>query len=111
MAFYNRQVKFPIKPQVTFNKIKLEYTTKVKCLGMHITKSLKWNLQIQILANKLIKVSFMIKSLKGILSPYMIRTIYFTKFQALLRFGILFWGGIGSDLSKRIFRIQKRVIR
>jgi len=30
------------------------------------------------------KVSFMIKSLKGILSPYMIRNIYFTKFQALL---------------------------
>jgi hypothetical protein len=27
MAFYNRQVKVPIKPQVTFNKIKLEYTT------------------------------------------------------------------------------------
>ena len=40
----------------------------------------------------------MIKSLKGILSPYMIRNIYFTKFQALLRFGILFWGGeeVGS---------------
>jgi hypothetical protein len=41
----------------------------------------------------------------------MIRNIYFTKFQALLRFGILFWGGIGSELSKRIFRIEKRVIR
>ena len=66
---------------------------------------------IQILANKLSKVSFMIKSLKGILSPYMIRNIYFTKFQALLRFGILFWGGRGRELNKRIFRIQKRVIR
>ena len=60
--------------------------------------TLKWNTHIQILANKLSKVSFMIKSLKGILSPYMIRNIYFTKFQALLRFGILFWGGeeVGS---------------
>jgi len=39
------------------------------------------------------KVSFMIKTLKEFLSPYMIRHIYFTKFQAILRFGILFWGG------------------
>jgi len=53
----------------------------------------------------------MIKSLKGILSPYMIQNIYSTKFQALLWFGILFWGGRGRELSKRIFRIQKRVIR
>ena len=30
MSFHNRQVKFPIKPQVTLNKINLEYTTEVK---------------------------------------------------------------------------------
>ena len=55
----------------------------------------------------------MIESSEGILSPCMIQNIYFTKFQALLRFGILFWGGggIGGELSIRIFRIQKRVIR
>jgi hypothetical protein len=53
----------------------------------------------------------MIKSSKEILSPCMIRNIYFTKFQTLLRSGILFWGGIGGELSIRIFRIQKRVIR
>jgi hypothetical protein len=57
----------------------------------------------------------MIKSSKGILSPYMMRNTYFTKFQALLRFGILFFfgggGGIGGELSIRKFRIQKRVIR
>jgi len=41
----------------------------------------------------------------------LIRNIYFTKFHSLFRFGILFWGGAGSDLTTRIFRIQKRVIR
>ena len=46
----------------------------------------------------------MIKSTKGILSPYMIQNVYFTKFQALLWFGILFWG----ELNIRIFRIQKK---
>jgi hypothetical protein len=63
------------------------------------------------IASKLSKVSFMIKSSKGILSRYMILNVYFTKFQALLRFGILFWEGMGGELNIRIFRIQKRAIR
>jgi len=43
--------------------------------------------------SKQFKVSFMIKSSKEILSPYIIINIYFTKFQALLQSGILFFGG------------------
>ena len=94
MSFHNRQSKFLVKPQVSCNKLKLEYTAESKFLSIYITETLKWNSHVQSLANKLSKVSFMIKSSKGILSPYMIRNVYFTKFQALLRFGILFWGGV-----------------
>jgi hypothetical protein len=82
----------------------------MKFLGIYIMETLKWISHVQSLAHKLSKVSFMIKSSKGILSPYMIRNVYFTKFKALLRFGIIFWGeggGIWGELSIRIFRIQK----
>ena len=53
----------------------------------------------------------MIKSLRETLSRYMIRNIYFTKFQSLLRFGILFCGGMGGEVNVRILRIQERVVR
>jgi len=89
----------------------VEYTTEIKFLGIQITDTLKWHSHIQSLAGKLCKVAFMIKSLKEILSPNLIRNIYFSKFHSLLRFGILFWGGSGSELITRILRIQKRVIR
>jgi hypothetical protein len=79
---------------VTFNKMNLDYTAETKFLGIRITETLKWNTHVRSLASKLSKVSFMIKSLKEILSPNMIQNIYFTKFQSLLWFGILFWGGI-----------------
>jgi len=72
----------------------LDYTAETKFLGIHITETLKWNSHVQSLTSKLSKVSFMIKSLKEILSPNMIRNIYITKFQSLIRFGILFWRGI-----------------
>ena len=52
----------------------------------------------------------MIKSLKEVLSPNLIRNIYFTKFQSLLRFGVLFWGAAGGGLTARILRIDKQVI-
>ena len=83
----------------------------MKFLGIDLTETLKWNSHEQSLANKLSKVSFMMKSSKGILSPYMIRNVYFTKFLALQQFEILFWGGIGGKLNTRIFRIHKRVNR
>jgi hypothetical protein len=44
-------------------------------------------------------------------SGYIIRDIYFSKFQSLLRFGMLFWGGLGGIMSTKLFRLQKRVIR
>jgi hypothetical protein len=74
-------------------------------------ETLKWNSHIQSSTSKLSKVSCMIKSAKEILSPNMIQNIYFTKFQSLLRFGILLWGGLGGELNMRIVRIQKRAVR
>jgi hypothetical protein len=53
----------------------------------------------------------MIQSLKESLSLYLIQNIYFAKFHSLLRFGILCWRVSGCELTSRIFRIQKRVIR
>jgi len=47
ISFHNRQSKFPIKPQVRFNKLNLEYTGETKFLGIHITEILKWNSHVQ----------------------------------------------------------------
>ena len=81
-------------------------------LRIYIMETLNWNIHLQSLAHKLSKVSFMIKTLKETLSPYMIIHIYFTKFHAILRSGTLLSGrGIKGDLSIRVFKIQKRVVR
>ena len=54
---------FPGRPQLTFNKMNLIYTAETKYLGVYITELLKWSTHVQLLADKLSKVSFMIKSL------------------------------------------------
>jgi hypothetical protein len=47
MSFHNRQTSFLVKPQVTFNKMNLEYTAETKFLGIHINETLKWNSHVQ----------------------------------------------------------------
>ena len=110
MSFHNRQTSFLVKPQVTFNKMNLDSTAETKFLGIHITETLKWNSHVWSLASKLSKVSFMIRSLREILSPNMIRNILqnFNHFYGLVYYS---GGGLGGELNTRILRIQKRAIR
>jgi hypothetical protein len=63
MSFHNEQPHFLAKPLVTFNNRTVVYTLETKFLGIRIKDSLKWHSHIQSLANKLSKVTFMIKSL------------------------------------------------
>ena len=47
MSFHNRQSKFLIKPQVSYNKLNLVYAAEMKFLGIHIMETLKWNSHVQ----------------------------------------------------------------
>jgi hypothetical protein len=96
MSFYNKHKEHMVKPKVTINKMNLNYTTETKFLGIHIIESLKWNSHVKVLASKLSKVSFMIKSLRETLSTYMIQNLYFTKFQSLLCLAYCYGGGSGG---------------
>jgi hypothetical protein len=46
-----------------------------------------------VLCSKLNKLSYIVSSLRGNLSLFMLRSIYFTKFKSFIRYGIILWGG------------------
>ena len=96
--FHNKQTHVLVKSLVTFNNMSVDYTAEIKFPGIQISDTLKWHSHVQLLAGKLCKVTFVIKSLKGVLSPNLIRNISFTKFHSLLQFGILLWVGAGAEL-------------
>ena len=39
--------------------------------------------------------------------PFIIHNIYFSNFQLLLQFGILFWRGKDDDSNKKTFKYKK----
>jgi hypothetical protein len=51
----------------------------------------------------------MIKSLKDVTSPHIIRSTYFAYIPAHMRYGLIFWGG--DTKSESVFKLQKRKIR
>jgi hypothetical protein len=78
----------------------------LKFLGIHITDNLNWSTRIQYLCQKVNKVLCLIKSLCDSVSKPILRNMYFTKFESILRYGIIFWGGVND--SNAIFIIQKK---
>jgi hypothetical protein len=69
---------------------------------------MKWDAHAKSLSSKLSKICYIIRSLKDVTSPHIIRSIYFAYFYAYLRYSVIFWGG-GTE-SERILKLQKRVI-
>ena len=64
------------------------------------------NTHIQFLCSKLNKASYMISSLRGDLSLFMLRNTYFTKFPFFTRYGIILWCGERENV--KVLKIPKK---
>jgi len=62
---------------------------------------MKWNNHIKHLSSKLNTSYYTISSLKNVMSPYVLRTMYFACFHVYLRHGLTLCGG--DPESIRIF--------
>jgi len=101
MSFHTVQNKKPVLPHVIFEGRDIEYNNETKFLGIHINENMKWNSHIKYLSSKLNTSYYMISSLKNVMIPYVLRTIYFACFHAHLRYGVTLWGGDRESI--RIF--------
>ena len=91
--------------KIALKNVEINYTSEVKFLGINISNNLKWNTHIPFQCSKLNYLSYMISSLRSDLSLVMLRNMYFTKFQSLIRYGIILWGG--EKESVIVLKIRK----
>ncbi|PNF39982.1 hypothetical protein B7P43_G15963 [Cryptotermes secundus] len=98
------------KPELYLNNKKITYTANLKFLGIYITENLSWSSHIHHLVQKLNKTIYLIKSLRDLVSLPILRSVYFAKFESLLRYGIIFWGCGQKDIQT-VFKIQKKCLR
>jgi hypothetical protein len=100
-------ILFKNKGKSFIYKMNLIYKAETKLLGVYIMETLKWNIHVKSLANKLSKVSFMIKSLKKIESIYDTKYLFFKIPITFTVWNTLWWRRGGDNLNKTIYRIQK----
>lgn len=81
----------------------------VAFLGLKIDDSLSWENHIHSLCKKLSSICFMLRMIRGKISPNMLKTLYFSHFYSRLSYGIAFWGN-ASEWEK-VFKLQKRAVR
>ena len=89
----------------------IKQTTSVRYLGVEIDQCLRWDKHINMLVNRLRKLVYICREVRGFLSMEAIRTLYFALVQSLMIYGISGWGGASSGLLGSVSVAQKLLIK
>jgi hypothetical protein len=76
-----------------------------KFLGLIIDSTLSWNNHVTEIISKLNKACYVVRTLTFLRSPDVLKMVYFSYFQSIMSYGIIFWGN--SHHSVNIFKIKK----
>jgi len=86
----------------------IEVVVNLKFLGIQIDSQLNWKNHIDQIIPKLSVACYMVRQMYHICSDTL-RSIYFAYFHSIASSGIILWGN--STYSRKIFTLQKRIIR
>jgi hypothetical protein len=89
--------------QISFENKHITNTYNIKFLGLII---LSWKNHTDEPISKLNKVCYAIRAVKPLMSPEVLRMIYFSDCHSIISYTTNFWGN--SSHSKIISKIQKR---
>ena len=101
-----------------YTKIKIENTnteveqaTQVKYLGIILDAHLKWNYQIEYLCKKLRWLYYTFKQVSTILDDKQRLIIYYGLVEAILKYGIIGWGGVNKTNLDPLIKCHKRILK
>ena len=83
--------------------------SSVKLLGVTLDDKLSWSSHVDHLGRKLSSVIFLLRQMKNILSPEIVKTTYFSLFNSHICYATIPWGN--STHAHKIFVLQKKAIR
>ena len=81
----------------------------IKFLGLKLDKHTNWKNHINKILTKVSSACFVVRSMYTSSNMSTLKVIYFAYIHATIRYGIIFWQN--SIHSKKVFLLQKRVIR
>lgn len=108
MSFHNKTVMSE-SYLVKLNGKSIVQVENFKLLGLYLDATLTWIKHTTELSKKCSKNCFLLYRLRHTTHDCIIKTFYYSNFESLIRYCIIFWGVSGH--ANRVFIIQKRAIR
>jgi hypothetical protein len=87
----------------------MKEANNIKFLGLELDKYMNWKNHIGKILPIMSSECYVIRSMYHLSSKTTLKMIYFAYFHSVMEYRIAFWGGIAE--SKRVFQLQKRIIR
>jgi hypothetical protein len=91
--------------------LKLEVVSQIRYLGLIIDFNLKWNYHIDYLLKKLRAINRNLYYMKQYLKEGQLKTLYFSWYEATLRYGMIHWGGTYPTILEPILISQRMTLR
>ena len=89
---------------------KIEPVKQTKYFGINLDENLTWNFQVSQIQIKLSRSSDLLAKLRNYVKADLLRTVYFSIFDSILRYGIQVWGQKRNQAIKDIEKIQEKTI-
>lgn len=89
----------------------IEVVEHVRYLGIYVDQHLKWNEQINSLYKRLRKVNYALYYMKKFIRGDQLRQLYISWFEAVLRYGIIHFGGTYHSILNPIVMAQRNALR
>jgi len=106
MVFHTPQRRVYL-PNLKIDNQPIEYVNEFNYLGIHFDKNLTWNSHIDVIRQKLSRISGIFNKLKHFLPQATLLTLYNTLALPHLNYGVLAWGSKAEKLEK----LQKKLVR
>lgn len=94
---------------ISLNESEFTISNETKLLGITMDSVLSWEVHIENLNNRLNSVCYTLRVMSQYLNKDGLKMIYFANFESLIRYGLIFYGGVRS--VENIFRVQKKTVR
>jgi hypothetical protein len=108
VIFKNRSSQFS-NLTLNYNQKNLAVQESFKLLGLYIDMNFTWSSHFENIKPKLNSAIFIIRRLRDFSDLSTLRIVYFSYFESIIRYGIVFWGNM--HFIKEILILQKRIIR
>lgn len=109
VIFRTNRSKIDYPNTVYLNEAEINVSNETKFLGLMVDETLSWGCHIEKLNNRLNSVCYTLRVMTKYLDESGLRVVYFSNFESIVRYGIVFYGG--SKSMEKIFLSQKRAIR